>query len=453
MKNNYSSVFGHFKTHLILLVLFICSSPKAQTIQTENISISEGLTSLDIRSVIQDKYGLIWIGTKDGLFHYDGYDFVRFKNIPGKANSLQNDIVRGSALDVDQNIWVANDDGISKYNRKKNEFVNYNLGEQFNLIGNAGGRVFNLLIDSKNRMWAASAFFETLLFDTLSNNWNRVEYLLNDTNRVKIENGMTLALAEDKNKKIWIGSKQYGLMYYRESDSVFIPAKFRQNSAKIDFTANENFITFLYIDPTNTMWITTRSGVFKYNSKTGDLKTLKIYDNFKDEIANYYNSINQDNQGNIWISNNYRGILKFDGISDEFEEVSILRNGKVLGTGSAIILTRTMVDKTGIFWFGTISRGIMKYDPSNEPFLHYTSNESDESGLSNRNIFGLLESKVHPGKVYVGTRGGGLNIFDQTNRTFERINFNVISDQFGGSVRGIAEDDDDHYGLVPGVMD
>ena len=84
----------------------------------------------------------------------------------------------------------------------------------------------------------------------------------------------------------------------------------------------------------------------------------------------------------------------------------------------------------------------MKYDSSNEPFLHYTYNEADKSGLSTSGIFGLLESQVHQGKIFVGTRGGGLNIFDQTNRTFKQVSIKVINDQFGGSVRGIAEDDD-----------
>jgi ligand-binding sensor domain-containing protein len=159
-------------------------------------------------------------------------------------------------------------------------------------------------------------------------------------------------------------------------------------------------------------------------------------------VGNNWNSINKDKEGNIWIANNFRGILKFDGISDEFEEINIAGRGRNRDGSSDILLTRAMVDNTGIFWFGSTTQGIMKYDASNEPFLHYSYNETDKSGLSSSAIFSLLDSQVYPGKIYVGTRGGGLNIFDQANRTFDQIKFNVINDQFGGSVRGITEDDD-----------
>jgi ligand-binding sensor domain-containing protein len=441
MKYFYSSIMVSNK-FIILILLLLAFSIKGQSIQTEFVSIAEGLSSATVRPIIQDSYGLIWLGTDNGLHHYDGYKFVRFKNVPGKPNSLQNDVIWGLALDAKQNIWAANDQGISKFDRKSNEFVNYDLGAQFNIQGNAGGRVFNILIDSKNRMWAASGLVEVLRFDTLANSWNSVEYLIGDTNRVKIQSGLVLALAEDKNNKIWVGSRGHGLRYYRENDSIFVPAKFSKNSAKIDFTIDENYITYLYFDPTNTMWITTRNGIYKYETRTNDLRIIKEYDYAKVIVGNNWNSINQDKEGNVWIGNNFRGILKFDGISDDFEEISIAGRGKNRDGSSDILLTRAMVDKTGIIWFGTTAQGIMKYDSSNEPFLHYTYNDADDNGLSSSAIFGLLESQVHPGKIYVGTRGGGLNIFDQTKRTFNQVNYKVKNDQFGGSVRGITEDDD-----------
>jgi serine phosphatase RsbU (regulator of sigma subunit)/ligand-binding sensor domain-containing protein len=424
------------------LFFYISCSISGQSIQTEFISIAEGLSSATVRSILQDSYGLIWLGTDNGLHHYDGYKFVRFKNVPGKANSLQNDVIWGLTQDADNNIWIGNDQGISKYDRKKNEFINYDLGAQFNIQGNTGGRIFNILIDSKNRMWAASGLVEVLRFDSVTNNWNQVEYLIGDTNRVKMQSGLVLALTEDKNKNIWVGSKGHGLMRYRENDSIFVPAKYSKTSAKVDFTIEDNYITFLYFDPTNTMWITTRKGIYKYDTGTNHIRIIKEYDSAKLLIGNNWNSINQDKEGNTWMGNNYRGILKFDGISDDYNEISIAGRGKNRDGSSDILITRAMIDNTGIIWFGTIAQGIIKYDSSNEPFLHYTYNEADKSGLSSSAIYGLLESKVHSGKLFVGTRGGGLNIFDQTNRTFKQIKYKVIKDQFGGSARGIAEDDD-----------
>ena len=71
----------------------------------------------------------MWVGTDAGLHQYDGYKFTRFKNIPGQSTSLLNDNVFGITEDSEKNLWVCTNDGISKYDRKKNEFKNYDIAE------------------------------------------------------------------------------------------------------------------------------------------------------------------------------------------------------------------------------------------------------------------------------------------------------------------------------------
>src|ERR1700733_742400 len=37
-----------------------------------------GLSSPNVRKIIQDEYGFMWIATQDGLNRFDGVDFIRF---------------------------------------------------------------------------------------------------------------------------------------------------------------------------------------------------------------------------------------------------------------------------------------------------------------------------------------------------------------------------------------
>ena len=99
------------------------------------------------------------------------------------------------------------------------------------------------------------------------------------------------------------------------------------------------------------------------------LRTIKEYDYAQLLIWNHWNKILQDQTGNIWIANNYRGILKFDGISDDYKEINIFGREKRKDGSTDIIFTRATFDKTGILWFGSTLNGIMKYDPSREPFI------------------------------------------------------------------------------------
>ncbi|MDZ7607147.1 MAG: two-component regulator propeller domain-containing protein [Cyclobacteriaceae bacterium] len=187
---------------------------------------------------------------------------------------------------------------------------------------------------------------------------------------------------------------------------------------------------------------TTRSGVYKYNPETEAFTILKEYESRPGENWNNWNSISPDPQGNIWIANNFRGMLKFDGISDRFTEIEIA--GKVIMRthGWNITITQFMIDRSGIFWFGSREAGLVKYDPVNKPFQHLAHDANNPKSMSSGGAFGILASKVKPGIIYLGTRGGGVNIYDPKKQAFDKISFNVIDDMFGGSARSLAEDSD-----------
>ncbi|MBK7651247.1 MAG: hypothetical protein IPJ20_11640 [Flammeovirgaceae bacterium] len=127
---------------LVIILLFLSNSTlhaqaKVQTIEPTYISVSEGLVSPMVNAVMQDSYGLMWIGTSNGLQKYDGYKFQTFKNIPGNTTSLQNNIIWSLFEDANHDIWMSNSKGVSKYIRQKNEFKNYNFAPIFNFTANS----------------------------------------------------------------------------------------------------------------------------------------------------------------------------------------------------------------------------------------------------------------------------------------------------------------------------
>lgn len=441
-EQNISFKSSFISTIILLFVSLTESIFPQETILTEFISLSDGLTSGNVQTIFQDSYGIMWIGTDAGLHKYDGYEFMRYKNIPGKSTSLLTDLVWGISEDDENNLWVSTEEGISKFDRRRNEFKNYDLAEIFNLPEGSRPRVFNILIDSKKQMWAATRDFGVLSYDKKNDTWNQVPFWNEDSGKGLNVSFYILQLAEDKEGKIWAGFYSLGLSYYDSKDSLFVPVSFSNKSDNVIFKEIDNMITNIYADVTNTLWLTSRNGVYKYDQSMNELKTIIEYDYSRQTVWNHWNKIFQDHSGNIWIANNFRGILKFDGISDDFAEINIYGRQRRQDGASDLVLTRAEVDNTGIIWFGTTLEGIMKYDPTKEPFIHYKYKPSDKNSISSSQVFGLLESKIKKGKIYVGTRGGGLNIFDQESEKFSQINYKVINDNFGGSVRSIAEEDD-----------
>ncbi|MGB2129297.1 MAG: two-component regulator propeller domain-containing protein, partial [Flavicella sp.] len=54
----------------------------------EHLGSSEGLMHNSITTVLQDSKGFIWFGTLNGLYKYDGYNFVFYSNSPDDDDSL-----------------------------------------------------------------------------------------------------------------------------------------------------------------------------------------------------------------------------------------------------------------------------------------------------------------------------------------------------------------------------
>lgn len=429
-----------FITALICLITsFGFAQVKQQQINPTYLSIADGLASPDVKEVLQDSYGLLWIGTSNGLQKYDGYRFETFKHVPNNPYSLLTNGIWGLAEDANQDIWVATDEGVSKYDRKKNEFINYAFVELFDLPPDVG-RVFTVFIDSQQRIWAATQAMELVKYNPETDSWGFAEYDIPNITDPD-HNGFSIAITEDAQGGIWFGSTLYGLMHMSKDEKTFKPVK-ADNLEGFDFVNPNNDISSIYSDTNNILWLTTRKGIYKFNPKTNNLKTLVDYSDSETRLYDRLNKILPDQQGNIWITNNFKGILKFDGITDNYQEITIAGKLKMNGAMWDITMSHLIVDRSGIFWFGSLESGLLKYDPINKPFSYFSHIEEDPLSISPNGVFGILASTVKPGTMYVGSRGEGLNIFDPKKRSFEKVAFDVVDDYFGGSVRSIAEDPD-----------
>ncbi|MET2984126.1 sensor histidine kinase [Aureibaculum conchae] len=422
----------------VFLLTFLHSTKLlAQQIDPDYISINDGLAAPNVKDVFQDSFGLIWIATTNGLQKYDGYTFETFKNKPGKPNSLQNNNLWSLAEDDEHNLWIGTDAGVSKLDRVKKNFTNYDFTTIFNLPPGIGA-VFNIYIDSQKTIWATSRSAELVYYDKESNTWKPADYNILDLPEDSITNNTTFAITEDANEGLWLGSFTYGLMHRAKNENKFKPVIF-EDTETVDFASNVNGITALFVDNQNKVWITSRNGVFKYDPIKNKLKTLQTYSVNQVNLWDHLNDIMQDNEGNIWIANNFRGILKFKGISDEFQVIPV--NGVYLakGIGLSVTFSHFIIDKSGIFWMASINKGILTHNPESKPFIQYTHDASNDQSISMDGIFGLLSSKVNPNTLYVGTRGKGLNIFNEKNQTFKQVKYKVINDTYDGAVRGIGE--------------
>src|SRR5580658_2476703 len=109
---------------LIFLAFFAPGVLSAQRQIFHQYGSSDGLTNLNVRCLLQDPIGYIWVGTDNGLFRYDGGKFRGF----GHSDGLPNTEVISLAESPGGALWVGTNDGVAVL--AGDHFQALDIGEQ-----------------------------------------------------------------------------------------------------------------------------------------------------------------------------------------------------------------------------------------------------------------------------------------------------------------------------------
>ena len=103
------------KRKLLLFLLSICFflPDFAATGQYNFIRVDggSGLSNSHVKSIIQDSYGFIWLGTRNGLNRYDGVS-MKLYNCYDETLQHGNQVISALFEDNHRQLWVGTDDGV-----------------------------------------------------------------------------------------------------------------------------------------------------------------------------------------------------------------------------------------------------------------------------------------------------------------------------------------------------
>ncbi len=119
----------------------------------DNISLNRGLAQHDVSSIIQDRYGFIWIATYNGLHRYDGYEFRIFKHRYDDPGSISDNRILFIAEDSHSRLIVATEGGgLNLYDHDTEQFTTFHFGD--NPVDN---NLYYILEDPARGLWVASS--------------------------------------------------------------------------------------------------------------------------------------------------------------------------------------------------------------------------------------------------------------------------------------------------------
>lgn len=392
-KNNNLNI-QYLLKHLIILILF--STPIQlyakfnQNIRFEHFYYLNGPIHNGVTSITQDIYGQIWIGSRNGLCKYNGYDLVSYISNPTNKNSIPNNFIKCLAEDKDGYMWIGTDNGICKYNYELNSFERFSIPES---------TIFKIDIDSNGSVYCSTNTIYK--YDKEQNRFITI--------KKKNQNQINTNLFEiDNQNNIWFIEESNLILHDIKTgkESVF------NISSEISIPKTKDTAISFFIDNNNNKWIGKNgNGFVKINAKN----EIEFKYSPKNHEEGIIRSIAQDKQGNIWFGTE-KGII----ILDKNNYIETIKKNDISNYGlndNAIYCIKK--DKQGNMWIGTYFGGINTFYDKSKQFKYYNNNYNSK-GLKASAIRQIIEENEN--SIWIATEDGGVYNYNVPKDIFYKFN-------------------------------
>ena len=78
-----------------------------ETPRPRMLGVADGLPSMRVQGLAQDRAGYVWIGTSDGLARHDGVGMRVWRHVPGQRAGLPGNYITTVHVDAADRVWVA----------------------------------------------------------------------------------------------------------------------------------------------------------------------------------------------------------------------------------------------------------------------------------------------------------------------------------------------------------
>lgn len=384
-----------------------------------------GLSQNSITTMMKDRKGYLWFGTRDGLNKFDGYNFTLYNSKPEKKFSMLNNRILEIKEDKWGFIWV----------RTYDEIV-YRLNpstEEFNSIEKSTGEFVNDKISQIYTLPSGSIWLTTFdngcykvqtdesthqLMVTLNNEKNRtlpdniVKSVFEDKERnTWILTQAGLSCIEPNGKTVFYFSKQAFYSYVENGKRIMFGSEGRvyqyekrMKAFKIIDLPDRVIVTNLAgFSPNNYLFATQGNGFFTYDVLKGALKQFSK-EKYPVMKTNDIRSIYIDRAGDAWLEVRLSGVLHFTPQTDKIEYIDTKMNEGQLTNPNFQIFE----DEKDILWIQPYLGFFSWFDRVNHRLVpFYSAYNEDINTLFSYGVNHVLSDSQ--GVLWISTnRGNGI---------------------------------------------
>jgi len=405
-----------------LLLLSICLSKVNAQVAFTRLTEEDGLGNNSVQCILQDRSGIVWIGTNGGLNRYDGAGFISY-NILSKP-AVSSNVITALLEDDSARIWVGTENGLNILDPDANT-----VRVAASVDGKGGellpGPVRGLQRGRDGSVWV---FGESWIFRfTPRSGFRRIRMdpmLLGPT---KVFTGIALGSPD----RLWISyldqpaaqAKLYPLS--GGDDSIGITGVYWPGCARA------------FPDTAGQDWGISYYGVSRYDRSSGRFERwLKNSTAQAIPDLHLYTCYNTDAEGNVWAGCRQQNLVKYD-----LRHRQMIDYNSLLATCNATMVNCIYRDRGNTLWIGT-DNGIIKL--SGRSFL-FTPIVCLLQGREQKDIRCRKIIADSNGVLYAGTESHGL--LRLTNASGGKYNMQKLSSYGAFPVSSLAMHD--NYIRVP----
>lgn len=383
------------------------------------------LTSNFVRTIAEDEKGNIWIGTENGLNIWNAQTGMleRHQYDLNKPEGINSNAIYAIYCDRAGDVWVGTYfGGINLYSAGR-EFFNFLLaGEEDHNLG--GHQVSCIVEDTSGNIYVG---LEGDGFNKIDVRTGKVKKFAHQPGKNSLSYDNVHTMAFDSAHRLYIGTYTGGL-------NIYDPEQDRFSVINTDNTPDlPNNNIYCLFQQGDSIFVGTNNGMAVYRVPTGEMVPF-----YKDALWGKWVRAFCLSGTRLWIGTEH-ALFHYDLHTGDFQQF-----GKFDGP---VNLSSVTADEDGNIWIGDDFRGLFVYWKDQDSLHHY----DPSAGFPAKRVFGMV-----PGKgdyFWLSTNQGLIKFFPETHNwvVYDRQSGLPFS-QFNYLAFYKARSDDIYFGGISGLI-